>query len=432
MSTIAMSRVIARLISMGQWIRWPLMLILVCSFLSGCFLIKLLQGGKSLKDIKIRKLEMRLASGMMALCPGHKDRLVVDAFTKDGQLLSTNPEARSTESVAWNNYALNLYGGNIDDRGNLQITSDVKELWTHPLIVKAVLVHDATKEVRKRWQVTYSCKYLANHSGESGIPGREGQRGQRGQDGISRPSTGSGAGHGGNGSDGRSGGNGEDGRSGQHGHDVFVRISMIQNPKLQTSYIQVLVRNRTRREEQLFVLHPRKGRLNILANGGRGGHGGNGGAGGDGGNGGSGETNGDGGNGGYGGDGGHGGDGGDGGRITILADPAVRPYLQNIQFFNRGGWGGRRGSGGTAGSGGRTFSGGRAGQRGNSGRSGNSGQKGVDGPTLNTRYRPLLPLSMQAPPRPKSFADIVDQIDPPTPPDKNKTDPPTPPNKDQK
>ena len=85
------------------------------------------------------------------------------------------------------------------------------------------------------------------------------------------------------------------------------------------------------------MIDPQRGSLTVWSNGGQGGSGGKGGKGGRGGSGGIGSPNGSSGRDGSDGRNGWDGSSGMGGYITVIYDPAVKPYLSAIRLSNHGG-----------------------------------------------------------------------------------------------
>jgi hypothetical protein len=192
--------------------------------------------------------------------------------------------------------------------------------------------------------VRYDAPFVANFDGANGSSGMDGMNGSDGMSGASGsmgscdPNNSSAGGDGGNGSNGSDGGNGGDGSSGSNAPDVKVMIALRPgaNPLLQA------VVSAPGRKDRHFLVDPQGGSLTISANGGAGGSGGSGGRGGRGGAGGSGGfgcpsgSNGSSGMDGHDGMPGSNGSAGRAGTITIVYDPAVRPYLAAIKAADKG------------------------------------------------------------------------------------------------
>ena len=116
---------------------------------SGCFLVRLFQKKKSLKNEKVTSIKVSLLSGSPSLCPGQKDTLVVNATTKEGKLFSTKRKSYSEAPVGWGNYAVDCYGCVHNGKGVIQVDKDPREVWNKTVRYKATLVHKASLTIAK-------------------------------------------------------------------------------------------------------------------------------------------------------------------------------------------------------------------------------------------------------------------------------------------
>lgn len=336
----------------------------------------------ALREQPVESIDVRFDKTM--LCPGESAQLTIWARTKDGQLLGS--ENTEDGRVRWDSYRITLNGQPMQD-GRVTIPADPMQVQIPSRLDISVDGH-ADVKTAFTMPIHFRCRFVADFRGQSGrdgASGRDGEAGRKGQDGksYSVPGKGFQKDPGGNGSDGRDGSDGANGEAGRDAEDVEVRVTMAQ-PTPELRLLQVKVRGMQSRREQVFLVDPEGGSLTVTAIGGEGGDGGRGGHGGRGGDAGDGEPDGNAGNGGNGGNGGDGADGGKGGRIIVSVSGAAQPYLNALQFDNRGGRGGRvgpAGAGGAGGSWGRNST--RWGQAGQSGR--RDGREGQPGPKPEIR-----------------------------------------------
>lgn len=179
-------------------------------------------------------------------------------------------------------------------------------------------------------QVRRNVKLVLNYSGKYG---QHGKKGASGADGSFAS----------NGADGKNGSAGESG-----GHGAEVKLEVLR--QIDSIYEIGVSANG---ERKILLLDFKNGAtIQILANGGFGGFGGDGGDGGDGGRGmseGENHSGVSGGMGGFSGEGGAGGNGGNGGSLSIYCDSAFLKYVNQIEFENKEGLGGRGGRRGYSG-----------------------------------------------------------------------------------
>lgn len=276
---------------------------------------------------------------------------------KNGKILKTRGFAGGKED--WEDFQIQAEGGNISN-GIFYVNTDARKIQKHQIKLKVWLKDDASKADSVVFKLNYEGETLANF--KPNTPGTPDDRGGR----ILPIKIG------GSGSDGKDGYKGEDGYPGDI-VDVYVKLAF--DSLLNTSLLKVYVKNKIGTREGRYLIHPEKGFLSVLAEGGDGANGGNGGRGVDGKD--RSDKNRSGGDGSNGGRGGDGGNGGNGGTVTVYLDPSAEPYLEKIKIYNAGGQGGQGGNGGRGGDGG---GGNPPGNGGSSGENGRNGSEGVNGP----------------------------------------------------
>jgi len=311
--------------------RW--LIFLSVSFLlafTGCTRMKVKMGWKVfLEKTPVTSIQATLPKGP-GIAPGEKSPLVV-AFTQpDGKVLQTEGEGQGP--VMWNQITVASTVVDANNKGLLSLPLDprITEGKTGHVVISVASHPDLHAELDV--PIRYDYKYFLDFSGSKGMSGTSGMNGLDGSSGSSGSMDPNNPSAGGNGGDGSNGGNGGDGSRGGDGQPVIIRVALKQasNPLL-----QIGVSSRAR--ESFYMIDPQGGSLTVLSNGGDGGSGGRGGRGGRGGSGGIGSPSGSSGRDGLNGHDGSNGSSGSGGTITVIYDPAAKPYLAAIHLMNHGG-----------------------------------------------------------------------------------------------
>jgi hypothetical protein len=276
---------------------------------------------------------------------------------KKGKTLKTKGFAGGKEG--WDDIQFEVQGGYANN-GTLYVHSDTRKIKNHQVKLKVWLNDNPQRADSVIFKLNYEGETLASFKPNTPPPPDD--RGGR----ILPIKIG------GSGSDGKEGYKGEDGYPGDI-VDVYVKLE--SDSLLNTSLLKVYTKNRIGNREGRFLVHPEKGFISILAEGGNGANGGNGGRGVDGKD--RSDKNRQGGDGSNGGRGGDGGNGGNGGTVTLYVDPSAEAFIEKIRIYNAGGQGGYGGYGGRGGDGG---GGNPPGNSGSTGDNGLNGTEGMNGP----------------------------------------------------
>lgn len=299
-------------------------------------------------------------------------------------------------SFSWDNFEVEVIGGTLKKGDGLFSSDKVKisnprQVPHHLVKVKITYkdLPDKPKIVSIPLDFAQSYKFVRN-----GVSGRKGWE-AGGRAGSGAPGRNYTQYDGENGTHGFHGKHGRHGRSGNRGPDLNVTLSPYQDKHTQELIIQVRIKDVNSGWVRKRWFNPATNKMTLISRGGSGGRGGYGQAGGHGGNGGRGgragvegqddlmANGGNGGDGGWGGNGGNGGNGGPGGHIRVYYPPMLKPYLNKVKVFSKGGAAGRAGKGGRGGKAGRggrgTEGNGSRGRTGQTGEPGYPGQKGPDG-----------------------------------------------------
>lgn len=272
------------------------------------------------------------------------------------------PEEGNFREVAWEQFTIEVEGGKFEN-GKVIISSNPADVKNHQVKIKATTVKNPEVKAELVLNLDYKGQILADFSGTAGRYGQRGQDGRRGNNATTSSDRCSG---------GTNGGQGGNGGDGEQGPDIEVFAKMKFDDGLKKELLEVRVKNKTTGAEQVFLVNPDGGKLNVSANGGNGGRGGSGGYGGPGGNDTYSKTS---GSGGDGGNGGNGGNGAKGGSITAYLDPSTDKLPPGtITFSNEGGDAGNKGEAGIGGAKGDYPS--NWGRQGAFGVPGNAGTKG--------------------------------------------------------
>ena len=309
--------------------------------LAGCTTIKVgLRMRVHLAKIPVKTMEASLPNGP-AVAPGESSPLVVRFTDATGKEWVT--EGKGKGKILWSDLTVTPSVVTVNKKGVLSLAHDARKSDGKTGQVEISVPSHPELHASLTVPVRYDYPFAANFNGVNGSAGSDGMDGSDGMQGSSGSPGSCGdvnipGGDGGRGGDGGNGTNGGNGGDGGNAPPVKVMITLRTgvHPLLQA------VASALGRKDRHFLVDPEGGSLTITANGGAGGSGGaggRGGAGGDGGSGGDGCPPGSGGTGGTAGSNGVSGfDGspGSAGTITIVYDPAVKPYLAAIKTSNKG------------------------------------------------------------------------------------------------
>jgi hypothetical protein len=296
-------------------------------FLSGCAAIQVhvLKSKVYLNTVPAASMTVSLPKGP-GIAPGDKSPLVVTFTTPDGKVFTT--EGAGHGKILWQDLRVSATVASVNNKGVLSLPSD-------PRLSDGKLPHvtitapnhpdlKAELDVRLRYDRSFAAVF-AGSAGSNGFDGTSGTDGTSGMMGSIDPE------HPQAGGDGTDGTNGSDGQAGENGSDgppVLVRMTLRQGSQAPLLQVAVLAD----RKLTMFLVDPHGGSLTVKSVGGAAGSGGKGGRGGRGGSGGIGSPNGRDGRNGSAGMDGMSGSPGRGGPITVIYDPAVKPYLNAIRL----------------------------------------------------------------------------------------------------
>jgi hypothetical protein len=293
-----------------------------------------------LNKLPVTAMEASLPMGP-AIVPGQTSPLVATFTDSSGKVWVT--EGKGKGKIPWSDLTVTPTVVTVNKKGVLSLAHDPRKSDGKTGQVEISVPSHPELHASLTVPVSYSYPFSANFSGANGSSGMDGLNGSDGLSGSSGlpgscvPDNNTAGGDGGNGSDGSDGKNGDDGGNGGDAPPVKVMVTLRPgaNPLLQA------VVSAPGRKDRHFLVDPQAGSLSITANGGAGGSGGRGGKGGRGGAGGSGGigcpsgSNGRSGLDGHDGMSGSDGSPGRAGTITIVYDPAVKPFLAAIKASNR-------------------------------------------------------------------------------------------------
>ncbi|MCM0080175.1 hypothetical protein L4X63_01085 [Geomonas sp. Red32] len=303
--------------------------------LGGCTSLRVWMGSRvRLEKVPVERMEAWLPQGP-AMYPGQTTPLVVAVTDTAGKILLT--EGAGNGKVLWDDLVVTPALMAANRKGMVTMPAD-------PRVTDTAFPSLTVTAPSHPWIFTkldvflrYDHDFAANFSGRNGRSGMDGSNGIDGTSGMSGSTDLENPSPGGDGSDGTDGGDGDDGGAGEDAGPVRVLLTLRSggNPLLQA---EVSGKGR----DEYFLVDPVGGSLTVKAEGGSGGAGGRGGRGGRGGSGGSGWPSGSSGRDGRDGRDGFPGAPGKGGRITVVYDPAARPYLSLLTLSSRDG-NGRKG-----------------------------------------------------------------------------------------
>jgi hypothetical protein len=289
--------------------------------LSGCASVEVLLGYRvRLEKTPIASLEASLPGGLV---PGERVPLVVKLVGTDGTPYLT--EGAGKGKVLWEDLAVAASVVTVDAKGRVSLPRDPRasEGQTGRLVITIPSQPGLRTEVvvPVRYDHPFRCEFRGRpgFSGTDGSAGMDGSGGSMGSTDPDNPSPGGNGGNGGNGGDGQDGGRGGEGPA------VEVRLALRPGPLVMASC-------EAGRDTFFFLVDPVGGSLTVASRGGAGGSGGRGGRGGRGGGGGMGSPNGSSGSDGLAGRDGWDGASGKDGPVTVVYDPAVKPYLGAIHL----------------------------------------------------------------------------------------------------
>jgi hypothetical protein len=310
--------------------------------LTGCTAVRVTLGMRvHLNKLPVTTIEASMPKGP-AIAPGESSSLIVTFTEPGGKVWVT--EGKGKGKILWSDLTVTPSVVTVNKKGVLSLAHDPRKSDGKMGQVEISVPSHPELHASLTVPVRYNYPFAANFSGANGVSGTDGLNGSDGTSGSSGsvgscgPDSNSAGGDGGNGSDGSDGKNGGDGGNGGDATPVKAMVTLRPgaNPLLQA------VVSAPGRKDRHFLVDPQGGSLTITADGGAGGSGGSGGKGGRGGAGGLGGfgcpsgSNGSSGSDGH--DGMSGSDGAPGraGVITIVYDPAVKPYLAAIKASNKG------------------------------------------------------------------------------------------------
>ena len=310
--------------------------------MTGCTAVRVTLGMRvHLNKLPVTTIEASMPKGP-AIAPGESSALVVTFTEPGGKVWVT--EGKGKGKILWSDLTVTPSLVTVNKKGVLSLAHDPRKSDGKVGQVEISVPSHPELHASLTVPVTYQYPFAANFDGANGSSGMNGTNGFDGTAGMSGsmgscdPNNSSAGGDGGNGTGGSNGGNGSDGGDGGNAPDVRVMITLRPGA---TPLLQAVVSAQGRKDRH-FLVDPQGGSLTIAANGGAGGSGGSAGKGGKGGAGGSGGfgcpsgSNGMSGSDGQDGMAGSDGRPGRAGAITIIYDPAVKPYLAAIKTSNRG------------------------------------------------------------------------------------------------
>lgn len=295
-----------------------------------------------LDKLPVTTMEASLPNGP-AMAPGETTPLVVKFTDTSGRTWVT--EGQGKGKIPWSDLKVTSSLVTASRKGVLRLAHDPRKSDGNIGQVEISVPSHPNLHASLKIPVRYDYPFEAHldgddgRSGTDGINGTNGTSGSSGSVGSCDENNKSAGGNGEKGGDGSDGTNGDDGGNGSDASPVKVMITLRAgaHPLLQA------VVSAPNQKDRHFLVDPQGGSLLITANGGTGGRGGRGGKGGSGGSGGLGGfgcpsgSNGQNGSNGRDGMDGRNGSSGTGGSITIIYDPAVKPFLQTIKTVNDGG-----------------------------------------------------------------------------------------------
>lgn len=309
--------------------------------MTGCTAIKVKLGVRvHLAKLPVTTMEASLPMNP-AIAPGQSSPLVVTFSDANGKTWVT--EGKGKGKILWSDLVVTPSLVTVKKKGVLALAHDPRKSEGKTGHLEITVPSRPDLKAQLDIPVRYNIAFTANFDGAGGSSGMDGTNGSDGTAGMQGSPGSCGdvnvpGGDGGPGGNGTDGGNGDDGGSG--GDAPAVKVMITVQPGT-TPLLQAVV-SAPGRKDRHFLVDPRGGSLTILADGGAGGQGGSGGrggAGGPGGDGGDGCPSGNGGNDGTSGNNGMAGSDGPSGRagtISVVYDPAVKPYLAAIKTSNKG------------------------------------------------------------------------------------------------
>jgi hypothetical protein len=291
--------------------------------LTGCSTVEVWFGYRiRLEKTPMASMQASIPKGP-GLVPGERTGMIVTMVGKDGQAYAT--EGKGKGKVLWEDLTVTSSIVTVDGKGRISLPADPR--LSDGKVGHVVITAPSQPELRAELDIPprYDASFTSNFRGGAGLSGMDGSAGMDGMSGGMGSFDPNNPSPGGNGTSGSNGSDGSDGWPGQDGPPVVVRVALKPGPR---PLLMASCAGGGR--EEFFLVDPQGGHLTVRSAGGPGGTGGRGGRGGRGGMGGSGIPGGNSGS-----DGQSGRDGMDGrpgrdGHITVIYDPAVKPYLAAI------------------------------------------------------------------------------------------------------
>lgn len=305
-----------------------LFLTFVLLALGGCTAVKVKLGRRvELQKLPLSSIAMSLPGGP-SIAPGEASPLVVSLTQPDGTVLLTEGEGRG--KVLWKDLDLTASVVTVDKKGTVSLPRDPRISQGKVAHVSATVPSHPDLHAELDIAVAYDHAFSAIFVGPSGGNGMDGTSGLDGMDGSVGSADPANPVAGGDGTDGSRGSDGSNGSDGDDGPPVEVRVALKPG-----SPLLLQVSTSAQGHEELFLVNPNGGSLTVRSDGGAGGSGGKGGRGGRGGRGGFGSPSGRNGSDGSDGQDGLHGSPGRSGAITLIYDPAAKPYLGAVRLPNK-------------------------------------------------------------------------------------------------
>jgi len=306
--------------------------LIVLSAISGCTTLETALKWKTpLNKISISSIAVTLRD-KNGLAPGHSGQLMITVTEPSGTVLCAG--GPKNNQIMWDDVAITGTVVSVKQRGVISMPDDPRI--SDGKVGHVVVTVPSHPDVRAEMDIPirYDDGFTANFSGSNGMDGISGMDGIDGSMGSSGSMVPGNPSPGGRGADGTNGSDGQDGGMGASASQVQVKIAL-QDAAKKLLQIEVDADH----QQKFFLVDPSGGSLLVKADGGKGGTGGRGGRGGKGGMGGVGSPSGMQGMDGHEGRSGFDGVAGHGGLITVIYDPAVKPYLKAIHLSS---WNGPR------------------------------------------------------------------------------------------
>jgi hypothetical protein len=305
------------------WKRTALLGIVSLLALTGCSTVEVWFGYRiRLDKTPMTSMQVSIPKGP-GLVPGGHAGMVVTMVGKDGNPYAT--EGKGKGKVLWEDLSVTSTVVSVDNKGRVSLPPDPRQ--SDGKVGHVVITAPSQPELRAELDIPphYDFAFTCTFQGRAGFSGMDGSAGMDGMSGSMGSTDPANPSSGGNGTSGSNGSDGADGGTGGDGPAVVVRVALRPGPR------PLLMASCTGGgREDFFLVDPQGGQLAVRSDGGPGGSGGRGGRGGRGGMGGSGTPSGSSGSDGMSGRDGNSGWPGKAGHVTVIYDPAVKPFLAAI------------------------------------------------------------------------------------------------------